>query len=67
MDAAIPGELDRLRVKRDRLLIDVQKLEQQGGRAELRQCGDTARLCVRIDKSSPAYGEKGDFMVMKGY
>lgn len=60
-------ELDRLRVKRDRLLIDVRKLEQRGGRAELRRCGETARLCVRVDKTSPAYGEKGDFMVVKGY
>lgn len=61
------GEIDSLRARRDRLLINVQKLEQQGGRAEFRQCGDAARLCVRIDKVSPVYGEKGDFMVMKGY
>lgn len=61
------GEIDRLREKRDRLLVDMQKLERQGGRAEFKQCGDAARLCVRIDKGSPVYGDKGDFMVMKGY
>jgi hypothetical protein len=61
------AEIDGLRVRRDRMLASVQKLELVGGRADLRHCGDGARLCIRIDKSSPAYGEKGDFFVIKGY
>ena len=61
------GEIVTLRLRRDQLLASVQRLEQRGGRTEWRHCGESARLCVRIDKSSPAYGEKGDFFIAKGY
>jgi hypothetical protein len=61
------GELDSLRVRRDRLQAAVQKLEQNGGRADWRHCGANARLCIRVDKSAPAYGNKGDYWVVKGY
>jgi hypothetical protein len=61
------GEIDALRLRRDQLQANVQKLEQKGGRADWRHCGETARLCVRIDKSAPEYGEKGEYFVLKGY
>jgi hypothetical protein len=61
------GEIDTLRGRRDQLQASLKQLEQRGGRTEWRHCGDTARLCVRIDKSAPAYGEKGDYFVVKGY
>jgi hypothetical protein len=61
------GEIDALRLRRDQLQANVQKLEQKGGRADWRHCGETARLCVRIDNSAPPYGEKGEYFVLKGY
>jgi hypothetical protein len=61
------GEVDSLRVRRDHLQANLNNLERIGGRTEWRRCGETARLCVRIDKSAPAYGEKGDYFVVKGY
>src|ERR1700744_1183323 len=61
------SEIDTLRGRRDQLQANVRQLEQRGGRTEWRHCGTTARLCIRIDKSSPAYGETGDYFVVKGY
>jgi hypothetical protein len=56
-----------LRSTRDELAANVVRLAQQGGRAQLRRCGATQRLCVRIDRSAPAYGEGADYLVIKGY
>jgi hypothetical protein len=61
------GEIDTLRIRRDQLRAEVKNLEQIGGRAEWRHCGEAVRLCVRIDKAAPAYGDKGDYFVVKGY
>jgi hypothetical protein len=33
-----------------------------GGRIEWRHCGATARLCVRVDRRAPTYGEKADLL-----
>jgi hypothetical protein len=51
----------------DQLSAAVAQLSREGGRIELRHCGATNRLCVRIDRKSPFYGESADFMVLKGY
>jgi hypothetical protein len=69
MHWAIPstGQIEALRGHREQLEADLKKLEQMGGRTEWRRCGESARLCVRIDKSAPAYGDKGDYFVVKGY
>lgn len=61
------AELSALRERRDALAASVAHLESQGGRAVWRHCGEPQRLCVRIDRSAPAYGEGGDFLVVKGY
>lgn len=61
------SELAALRVERDRLAMSVDRLEQRGGRVDWRRCGDAARLCVRVDRSTPAYGEKADYYIVKGY
>jgi hypothetical protein len=45
----------------------VMKLEQQGGRIDWRRCGDSRRLCVRIDRKAPTYGEKADYYVLENY
>jgi hypothetical protein len=61
------SELAALRSKRDDLAANVARLEQRGGRVDLRRCGGTDRLCVRVDRKAPAFGEAGDYLVVKGY
>jgi hypothetical protein len=51
----------------EQLSSGVAQLSREGGRIELKHCGATSRLCVRIDRKSPFYGESGDFVVIKGY
>jgi hypothetical protein len=60
-------EISALRIERDRLLANVTGLQERGGRIELRRCGGTDRLCVRVDRKAPAYGDAGDYLVVKGY
>ncbi len=66
---ALPSEsqITALRSRRDELAASVASLERQGGRVEWRRCGSTARLCIRIDRSAPVYGEESDFYVVAGY
>jgi hypothetical protein len=65
----LPSESDiaGLRVRRDELAASIAALERRGGHIELRHCGETARLCVHVDRSAPAYGEKADYYIVKGY
>jgi hypothetical protein len=65
----LPSESDIavLRARRDELTASIAALERQGGRIQLRRCGETARLCVRVDRSAPVYGEKADYYVVMGY
>ncbi|MDB6085391.1 MAG: hypothetical protein JWN43_3272 [Gammaproteobacteria bacterium] len=66
---ALPSssDLTTLRARRDSLAQAVARLEQRGGKVDWRSCGDSARLCVRIDRQAPVYGEKADYYVVKGY
>lgn len=61
------SELASLRTRRDELWASVAALEKQGGRIDWRHCGEGARLCVRVDRKAPAYGEKADFYVVAGH
>jgi hypothetical protein len=67
--ALIPSRaaLTQMRRERDELAASVDHLQQQGGKIELRRCGAERRLCVRIDRSAPAYGPQADYLVVKGY
>jgi hypothetical protein len=56
-----------LRARQDNLTQNVALLEQRGGRIEWKTCGGDNRLCVRIDKRAPAFGEAADYAVVKGY
>ena len=47
--------------------LQIEQLERQGARAQWRRCGETGRLCVRIDRHAPIYGEHGDYYVLHGY
>jgi hypothetical protein len=61
------SELAALRARRDELAASVAVLEQRGGRIAWRHCGETARLCVRVDRKAPIYGEEADYYVVAGY
>lgn len=61
------GELTALRTQRQQLSAAVNQLAEDGGRVELRRCGRARRLCVRIDKQAPVYGEAADYFIVKGY
>jgi hypothetical protein len=66
---ALPSSADiaTLRARREELAASVAKLEQQGGRIDWRRCGEAKRLCVRVDRKAPSYGEKADYFVIEGY
>ncbi len=66
---ALPSarEIAALRLERDQLALSVGRLEQHGGRIDWRHCGEAARLCVRVDRSAPSYGDKADYFIVKGY
>ena len=62
-----PAQIETLRTRRDELQANVARLEQSGGRIDWRHCGERARLCIRVDRSAPSYGDKADYFVVKGY
>ncbi|MEP6606863.1 MAG: hypothetical protein ABJA60_12215 [Nitrosospira sp.] len=66
-------QVEELKEERAALLDEVAQLQVQaedwakrGGRAKLEVCGDTSRLCVRVDKTT-AYGKNRDHFVLRGY
>ncbi|HEX2790682.1 MAG TPA: hypothetical protein VHN17_09660 [Steroidobacteraceae bacterium] len=62
-----PAQMAALRSQHAHLAAAVARLSSGGGRIDLRRCGDTSRLCVRIDRHAPAYGEQADYLVVRGY
>jgi len=62
-----PSEIAALRVEEGRLRDSVTQLKEQGAEIVLKRCGARERLCVRVDRSAPAYGEGRDYFVAKGY
>ena len=61
------AEVAALRASRDQLSADVTRLRGEGGAVELQHCGPQRRLCARLDRTAPRYGEAADFVVLKGY
>jgi hypothetical protein len=59
------AEVAGLRARRDELTSNLTRLEQQGARIDWRHCGDSKRLCVRVDRKAPTYGDKGDYFVIE--
>ena len=66
---ALPSgsEVAALAARRDELAAAVATLERRGGRIDWRRCGETARLCIRVDRKAPTYGEKADYYAVAGY
>jgi hypothetical protein len=65
----MPSSTQLIQARRtaEQLSTQVALLSREGGRIDLRHCGETQRLCVRVDRKSPFYGENADYMVVKGY
>jgi hypothetical protein len=65
----LPSErqLSALRARRDELSENIARLQRRGALLEVRTCGQRGRLCVRVDRSAPAYGPGADYLVVKGY
>ena len=61
------AEVVALRAKHDELTAQIENLERKGGRIDLRRCGVGARLCVRVDRKAPIYGEQSDYLIVRGY
>jgi len=62
-----PAVIASLRSRHDELAVKIANLEERGGRIDLRRCGAGARLCVRVDRKAPTYGEQSDFLIVRGY
>ena len=62
-----PASVAALRTQQATLAQNIARLVQQGGRSEWRRCGDAGRLCIRVDREAPVYGEKADYYIVKGY
>jgi len=60
-------ELSALRARRDELSENIARLQRRGALLEVRTCGQRGRLCVRVDRSAPAYGPSADYLIVKGY
>lgn len=61
------AEIASLRMRHDELAMRIADLERKGGRIDLRRCGSDARLCVRVDRKAPSYGEQSDYLIVRGY
>jgi hypothetical protein len=61
------AQLTQARQSLDELSAGIARVSREGGRIELRHCGEANRLCARIDRKAPFYGENSDYAVLKGY
>ncbi len=61
------AQISALRIQQTTLQDNVARLAQSGGRIDLQRCGETHRLCVRVDRHAPSFGEHGDYLVVEGY
>jgi hypothetical protein len=61
------AQLTQARQTMEQLSAGVAQLSREGGRIDLRRCGKTNRLCVRVDRKSPYYGPNADYMIVEGY
>jgi hypothetical protein len=62
-----PGEIESLRARREKMQSELVLLGQQGGRIDLRRCGDAQRWCVRVEREGPVFGHQADYLIVKGY
>lgn len=61
------ADVSALRTQRDAMAQNVASLKASGGNVDWKNCGKPPRLCVRVDRKAPVYGEQADYYVAKGY
>ncbi len=61
------AQIAALRNQQETLQDNIARLTQGGGRIDLQRCGEAHRLCVRVDRHAPSFGEHGDYVVVEGY
>jgi len=61
------AEVAMLRAERERLREEIARFERLGADVQWQRCGAEHRLCVRIDRRAPAYGEHADYYVLEGH
>jgi hypothetical protein len=61
------GEIATLSARREELNARIAQLAQAGADLELRRCGVAQRLCVRIERGTPSYGQDRDFLIVRGH
>jgi hypothetical protein len=49
------------------LRANAAALEAKGGKVNLTLCGPQKRLCAEVDTKAEAWGENGQFRILKGY
>jgi hypothetical protein len=62
-----PSRILQLGAQQQQLAATIARLTQSGGRIDLRSCGTPARLCVRVDRRAPSFGEQSDYLIVQGY
>jgi hypothetical protein len=62
-----PAQIASLRAQQQQLTDNLQRLNQLGGRIDLRHCGNPERWCVRVNRSAPAFGQQADYLIVGGY
>ena len=55
----------KLDISRQEQTLD--DLAKKGGKLQVIQCGDEKRLCVKVDTSTPEFGENGEYRIAAGY
>lgn len=65
---SLPSEsqISTLRAQRNELTAGIARLQAAGADVAWRHCGAAQRLCVRIDRTAPAFGDQADFLIVKG-
>jgi len=61
------AEIAALTAQRDELSLAIGRLEERGGRIDLRRCGNPGRYCVRVDRKAPVFGQQSDYLIVAGY
>lgn len=69
--ARLERDIQAMRQTAAEMQDTVDQLAKRGGRATLTECGETRRLCIRVDDSAGVWGMPGgktyDLRVIKGY
>ncbi len=60
-------QIAALRAERAALVHNLAELGAHGARIQWSRCGASRRLCVRIERHAPVYGNGADYAIVKGY